>query len=56
MNLFLGPQRQGQDLPAYSARLLGYVKPIALKFKINAEIDILHIVNTIFNHKFHPLE
>ena len=27
-----------------------YVKPIALKFKINPEIPILHVVNTILTN------
>ena len=29
---------------------MGYVKPIALKYKINPEIPILHVVKTITNH------
>ena len=27
-----------------------YIKPIALKFKINPEIPILHVVNTILTN------
>ena len=27
-----------------------YVKPIALKFKINPEIPVLHVVNTILTN------